>query len=93
MAACWEFTSFITRIFATKNQVESSSGPAANLLVLLAPLWVNAFVYMVFGRMVYFFLPEQKVFGVRAIHMARWFVWLDIRYVWSSTMFRSLPLP
>jgi len=46
--------------------------------VLLAPLWVNAFVYVVFGRMVHYFLPEKKIMGVRAIHMARWFVWFDI---------------
>lgn len=70
-------------IIASKNQLKSSTAVESSLLVLLAPLWVNAFVYMVFGRMVYFFLPEQKIVGIRAIHMAKWFVWLDIVYAAS----------
>ena len=80
MAAAWEFIGLATRVSATRDQTKSSTGPASNILVLLAPLWVNAFVYMVFGRMVYYFLPEQKIGGIKAVHMARWFVWLDVRY-------------
>lgn len=84
MGALWELVSFITRVFATKNQTkQSTDGLISTLLVLLAPLWINAFVYMVFGRMVFFFLSEQKVGGIKATNMARWFVWLDITYVYS----------
>ncbi|RDL30475.1 uncharacterized protein BP5553_10353 [Venustampulla echinocandica] len=71
MAALWQFVGFACRVYATKNQTVNSSGAAANLLVLLAPLWVNAFVYMVFGRIVFYFLPEQKVAGIKAVNMAR----------------------
>lgn len=78
MAVLWQFGGFISRVFASKNQTVASSGAVANLLVMLAPLWLNAFVYMVFGRVVYYYLEEPKVLGFRAIHMARWFVWLDV---------------
>lgn len=39
---------------------------------------VNAFVYMVLGRMIYFFLPEKIIFGVKAASVAKYFVWLDV---------------
>ncbi|KAB8293843.1 hypothetical protein EYC80_009324 [Monilinia laxa] len=47
-------------------------------LVLLAPMWVNTFVYMVLGRMIYFFVPDQKVWGIKGIQIAKIFVWLDV---------------
>ncbi|KAG9235152.1 RTA1 domain protein [Amylocarpus encephaloides] len=78
MAAAWEFVGFATRVYATKDQLKDTTGSVASILVLLAPLWVNAFVYMVFGRLVYYFLPDQKIGGIRAVNMAKWFVWLDI---------------
>src|ERR1700753_1331200 len=33
---------------------------------------------MVAGRMIYFFLPEQEVFGIRARSLTKYFVWLDV---------------
>jgi hypothetical protein len=30
------------------------------------------------GRMIYFFVPEQKIFGIKGIKIAKIFVWLDI---------------
>ena len=46
--------------------------------MLLAPLWINAFLYMVVGRMVYFFDDEKKLGGVSAIRLGTLFVVLDI---------------
>lgn len=48
------------------------------LLILLAPLWINAFVYMVLGRMIHFFLDDDKVFGMRARRITLIFVLFDI---------------
>lgn len=28
--------------------------------------------------MIYFFVPEQKIFGIRGIKLAKIFVWLDV---------------
>jgi hypothetical protein len=39
---------------------------------------INAFAYMVVGRMIYFFLPEKKVYGIKATWLAKIFIWLDI---------------
>jgi hypothetical protein len=33
---------------------------------------------MVLGRMVYFYLPEQKLFHIPGNHFSRYFIWLDI---------------
>lgn len=33
---------------------------------------------MVVGRMIYCFLPEKKVYGVKAVWLAKFFIWLDI---------------
>lgn len=48
------------------------------LLIILAPIWLNAFVYMVLGRMIHFLIPEQKIFGVSARRLTLIFVLLDV---------------
>lgn len=48
------------------------------LLIILAPLWLNAFIYMVLGRMIHFFIPEQKCFGFKARKLTVIFLLLDI---------------
>jgi hypothetical protein len=66
------------RSAGTKNQQSTPLAFASQILVLLAPLWLNAFAYMVLGRMIYFFLPEREIFGVQARRIALWFVCFDI---------------
>lgn len=78
MGAAWEFASFAVRSAGTKNQQSVALAFVSQILVLLAPLWLNAFVYMVLGRMIYFFLPERKIFGIQAHRIALWFVCFDI---------------
>lgn len=41
-------------------------------------LGINAFVYMTVARMIYFSLPEKKIWGVRAVRLTLVFIWLDI---------------
>ncbi|KAB8217607.1 RTA1 like protein-domain-containing protein [Aspergillus novoparasiticus] len=74
----WECLGLIMRAYSTLDQTKSSTLAAAQLLVLLAPLWINAFVYMIFGRMVYYFTPNKKIKGIKAESMAKIFIWLDI---------------
>jgi hypothetical protein len=78
MCAAWEFVSFTLRAAGTKDQQSIPLAFASQILVLLAPLWLNAFDYMVLGRMIHFFLPEQKIWGIRARKLAVWFVLADI---------------
>ncbi|RDL37097.1 Uncharacterized protein BP5553_04530 [Venustampulla echinocandica] len=78
MGSAWEFASFATRAAGTRNQQSLPLAFVSQILFLLAPMWVNAFDYMVVGRMIYFFVPEQKIWGIRGIKIAKIFVWLDV---------------
>jgi len=78
MCAAWEFISFALRSAGAKNQQSVPLAFASQILVLLAPLWLNAFDYMVLGRMIHYFLPEKKIWGIRARRLAVWFVCADI---------------
>ncbi|MCJ1391639.1 hypothetical protein MMC18_004504 [Xylographa bjoerkii] len=77
MGGLWETGSFITRTLSTRAQQDSALALISELLVLLAPLWINAFDYMVLGRMIQFFLPTHSLFGIRASTLAIYFVSLD----------------
>lgn len=79
VATVWQCIGMIMRTYSTIDQTKSTTTAAGQLLILLTPLWVNAFVYMIFGRMVYYFLPEKKVAGIRAERLAQIFIWLDVR--------------
>jgi RTA1 like protein len=79
MGGLWEFVSFALRSAGSKDQQSTSLAISSQILVLLAPMWVNAFVYMVLGRMIHFFiLPDRKIWGFKAAQLAKFFVWLDI---------------
>jgi hypothetical protein len=51
------------------------------VLILVAPLFTNAFVYMTVGRMVWNYVEDAKIFGVTASRFGLYFVILDIVYV------------
>jgi len=76
--AIWEFVSFILRALGTRNQQNEALVILSTLLFLLAPLWINAFVYMTAGRLVYFLHPRKKLWRIEAVKIGRWFVGLDI---------------
>ncbi|KDQ59342.1 hypothetical protein JAAARDRAFT_34082 [Jaapia argillacea MUCL 33604] len=78
MAALWETGGFVTRVLATLNQSVITFVFPSQILILLAPLWINAFCYVVLGRMVHYFLPDQSVARIKARRLATLFVLLDI---------------
>lgn len=78
MGATWEFFSFLLRTLGTRNQQSLAFAIVSQVLVLLAPLWINAFLYMVLGRMIYYFIPAQTLWGLKATSIAKYFVWLDV---------------
>ncbi|KAH7136364.1 RTA1 like protein-domain-containing protein [Dactylonectria macrodidyma] len=67
MGSLWETVCFIVRFLGARNQQELTYVIVSTLLFLLAPIWINAFAYMVIARLVHFLLPERK-----AILSARW---------------------
>ncbi|KAK9242858.1 RTA1 like protein-domain-containing protein [Lipomyces tetrasporus] len=78
MGALWELLAFIFRTLLTRNQNSAGYDTGHVIMFLLAPLWINAFLYMTLGRMIYFFLPDQRLGRVSAKRYGVVFVWLDI---------------
>lgn len=66
------------RALGAQDVVQVGYVAPSQLLILLSPLWVNAFVYMVVGRMIYFWLLQKKVWKIKATSMTRFFVWMDV---------------
>lgn len=78
MGGSWEIGGYVFRALSVRDQLNSSLFTAQQLLILLAPLWINAFVYMLLGRMIHFFLVEDRIYGIRARKITLMFVLFDI---------------
>ncbi|KAJ7655847.1 RTA1 domain-containing protein [Mycena polygramma] len=78
MACMWETGGLILRVFSVLNTTSTAFGIPSQLLILLAPLWINAFLYVLMSRFVYFFVPEKHVLGISARRLSLCFVLLDI---------------
>ncbi|AEO55730.1 hypothetical protein MYCTH_2299854 [Thermothelomyces thermophilus ATCC 42464] len=78
MGALWETLAFVLHSLGSRDQQNEGYSTSWTLLFLLAPLWINAFVYMTFARMVLYWHPENGVAGLRSVVIARFFVFADI---------------
>ena len=78
MGAIWETVGYAVRILSVRDQHNETYFTIQQLLIILAPLWINAFVYMVLGRMVHFYLANDRIFGLRARRITLMFVLFDI---------------
>ncbi|KZO94507.1 hypothetical protein CALVIDRAFT_565575 [Calocera viscosa TUFC12733] len=78
MGSTWELVGLITRTLSTLNQSQETFGDISQPFTLLAPIWINAFVYMCLGRMIHYFLPGERVWGIKAETLATIFIWGDI---------------
>jgi len=78
MGGLWETIAFILHALGSHDQQNIGYATGYNILFLLAPLWINAFVYMTLARMVYYFLPTHRVGPFCATSMSKYFVWADV---------------
>jgi len=78
MGVVWELASFVLRALGAHHQDKLVYAFASTILFLLAPLWINAFVYMTAGRLIWTFHPLKKVWRLKAVSLAKYFVWLDV---------------
>ena len=78
MGSLWECGGYIFRSLAVAAQKNEAWATAQSLFILLAPLWINAYVYMLLGRMVQFFLDDRRVYKIKARHFTWIFISLDI---------------
>ncbi|KAI9826360.1 MAG: hypothetical protein M1832_000277 [Thelocarpon impressellum] len=78
LGTAWQMLAFIFRILSIDNPTNYSHYSTWFVLILVAPIWTNAFVYMVMGRMVYNFLARQSLCGIQAWRFGLYFVVLDV---------------
>ncbi|KAF2815906.1 uncharacterized protein BDZ99DRAFT_484717 [Mytilinidion resinicola] len=78
MGVAWEFVSFCTRAASTLNQQNLTLVIVSQILLLLAPLWINAFAYMTLGRLIHFFHPARRIWRIPGASVAKYFVWADV---------------
>ncbi|SPN99866.1 related to phospholipid-translocating ATPase [Cephalotrichum gorgonifer] len=78
MGAAWETGSFALRTVGSRHQQVLAYNVVSTVLLLLAPLWINAFVYMTISRLIHFVHVDQKVMRLRAALLTKVFVWLDV---------------
>lgn len=77
MGGAWETAAFILHILGAHNQQNVEFATIWQILFLLAPLWINAFVYMTFARIVHFYMPDRKVWIIKASQISKLFVFAD----------------
>ncbi|KAI1775987.1 RTA1 like protein-domain-containing protein [Hypoxylon cercidicola] len=77
MASAWETIAYLFRTVSTRHQQSTGIYLVFQIFILLSPLWVNAFDYMVLGRMIYLFVPSHEVFNIPAPTLAAAFVIFD----------------
>jgi hypothetical protein len=78
MAGIWETGGYAFRIMSVRNQATDGYFIGQQMLIILAPLWINAFVYMVLGRMIHYYLENDRVFNIRARRITVLFVLFDV---------------
>lgn len=68
-------------IMASQHRASVPVDSTSFMFILLAPLWINAFVYMILGRLVNMFLVDKRLVRVKASRIGVVFVLADIRFV------------
>ena len=69
---------YVLRVLSIQNVTNGNYYTYWFILMMVAPIWTNAFAYMVMGRMVYNFTPEASVYKVKAWRFGLIFVLLDV---------------
>jgi hypothetical protein len=77
MGTAWETVGYGTRALSTRKQQDNTIATVTQMFILLAPLWVNAFDYIVLARMINFFVPERRIGIFKPSLLAKIFVFLD----------------
>ncbi|RYP51465.1 hypothetical protein DL769_010813 [Monosporascus sp. CRB-8-3] len=67
MASLWETVAYLFRTVSTRHQNVAGVYTVYRVFILVSPLWVNAFLYMVFRRMVHYFSPSRKILSIPAL--------------------------
>ncbi|KAF2839778.1 hypothetical protein M501DRAFT_1050376 [Patellaria atrata CBS 101060] len=78
MGVSWLLASFVTRTLGTRDQQNQGLAIISQLFLLLAPLWINAYVYMTAGRLIHMYIPSKRIWRIKAASIGKYFIWFDI---------------
>ncbi|KAJ4148690.1 hypothetical protein NW765_017557 [Fusarium oxysporum] len=69
---------YLLRVLSIENPASLGYYAGWFVLILIAPIWTNAFVYMILGRMVWNYTKTGKLLRLSAWRLGQLFVILDI---------------
>ncbi|KAH6987018.1 RTA1 like protein-domain-containing protein [Ilyonectria destructans] len=78
MSGLLQASAYLFRILSIGNPTSLGLYATWFVLILIAPIWTNAFVYMILGRMVWNYTKAGKLLGLSAWRLGQFFVVLDI---------------
>ncbi|OJJ51782.1 hypothetical protein ASPZODRAFT_12589 [Penicilliopsis zonata CBS 506.65] len=78
MSAIMQTVTYIFRVLSILSPASYADYAAWFVIILVAPLWTNAFVYMVMGRMVWNFTDDARLVRIRPWRFGMFFVILDV---------------
>ncbi|KAH8683928.1 RTA1 like protein-domain-containing protein, partial [Ilyonectria robusta] len=78
MSGLLQALAYLFRILSIGNPTSLPLYATWFVLILIAPIWTNAFVYMILGRMVWNYTKAGKLLGLSAWRLGQFFVVLDI---------------
>ncbi|KAI0484863.1 hypothetical protein GGR56DRAFT_47456 [Xylariaceae sp. FL0804] len=93
MASAWETAGYLFRAANTRKQQNKGEYFLWSLFVNLAPIWLNAFVYMVLGRLVWTFIPTHRIMKLPAPTLGAVFVLLDIVAFMTQLCASTMEMP
>lgn len=78
MSALWQTLTYIFRTLSIQNPASYGNYAAWFILILVAPLWTNAYAYILFGRMVWGYTTTHELWRIKAWQFGVIFILLDI---------------
>jgi hypothetical protein len=78
MGCSWELLGFLLRNLSITNPSSVPLYAPMQTFIILAPLWIAAFLYMTLGRLIHAFLPSRRCLGLSARRITLIFVLGDI---------------
>lgn len=78
ISALWQVLAYFFHTVSIAKPASLGAYALWFIFLLTAPLWTNAFAYMVFGRMVWNYADKGKIWGFKACMFGLVFVLLDI---------------
>jgi len=84
MGAVLETTAFVLRLLVVRTLGPTHIYEAQFILILVVPMFMNAYDFMQLGALVNYFLPDKQLIGISGRKIAWCFVRLDIMYPFYS---------